>query len=237
MPTVKQVLASGRQQANPKRAKVNAWFFKTGKGQYGAGDVFIGLTVPQLRTLARQFRTLRLSEIAQLLKNRVHEFRLLALLIMVKQYASAQTVGERKILFDFYCKNLRHVNNWDLVDLSAPNILGNWLADKPKALLYRLAGSTSLWERRVAIVGTYAFIKHHQFSETCKIAERLLDDPHDLIHKAVGWMLREVGKRDSAVLEKFLRRYALRMPRTMLRYAIERLPEPKRQFYLKQKIS
>jgi 3-methyladenine DNA glycosylase AlkD len=216
-----------RASGDPARAKVIQSFFKTGPGQYGEGDVFLGVTVPQSRKIAKAHRAVDLGVVRELVHSRIHEERLVGLLILVSKYKS----GEDGIV-DFYLENLGQVNNWDLVDLSAPCILGAALADKDRSLLFKLARSDSLWERRIAIVATYHFIRRNEFGETIKIAEILLHDKHDLIHKAVGWMLREVGKRSLPALEKFLARHHSAMPRTMLRYAIERMPEKKRKFYM-----
>jgi 3-methyladenine DNA glycosylase AlkD len=216
-----------RASGEPARAKVMQSFFKTGPGQYGEGDVFLGATVPQSRRIAKAHQAVDLGAVRELVHSRIHEERLVGLLILVNKYNS----GEDGIV-DFYLENLGQVNNWDLVDLSAPCILGADLADKDRSLLFKLARSNSIWERRIAIVATYHFIRRNEFGETIKIAEILLHDKHDLIHKAVGWMLREVGKRSLPALEKFLARHHSAMPRTMLRYATERLPEKKRKFYM-----
>jgi 3-methyladenine DNA glycosylase AlkD len=209
------------------RAKVMQGFFKTGPGQYGEGDSFLGVSVPQSRKIAKKHQAVDLDAVKVLVHSDIHEERLVGLLILVHKYDS----GEEGIV-DFYLENLKHVNNWDLVDLSAPCILGAALADKDRSLLFKLARSDCLWEKRIAIVATLYFIRRNEFEETIGIAELLLHDRHDLIHKAVGWMLREVGKRDVAVLEKFLSRHHQEMPRTMLRYAIERLPEKKKKFFM-----
>ena len=217
--------------ANPQKAKVLANFFKTGKDEYGEGDVFLGITVPELRQVARKHSNLSLSEIRKLLCSPIHEERLASLLVLVSKYESADPVAKEEI-FDFYIDNAKSVNNWDLADLSAAKIAGNYLLDKDKAVLYRLAKSKSLWERRIAIISTYEFIRNNQFEDTFKIAGLLLSDRHDLIHKAVGWMLREVGKRDRLAEEKFLKKHAVEMPRTMLRYAVERFSSEKKRRYM-----
>ncbi len=245
---------------SPKKARSLAWFFKTGPGEYGEGDEFLGVTVPEQRKVARQFRDLPLTEIAKLLASKIHEHRLTALLVLVDQFERAmkdQLLGrtlrvEPRTIVEFYLEHLERVNNWDLVDSSAPQILGAWLVRREhlgsvgprgrllrgegvasnRAILYKLARSKSLWDRRIAIISTAAFIKHHDFDDMLKIAEMLVHDPHDLIHKAVGWMLREVGKRDQRVEEQFLDRYAATMPRTMLRYAIEKFPHDSRTYYM-----
>jgi 3-methyladenine DNA glycosylase AlkD len=218
-----------------ERAEVSQRFFKTGPGQYGEGDVFLGVRVPELRRLAKEFKDLASREIQGLLRSEVHEERLVALLILVRNYPKADQQAQKRI-YGLYMGHLGFVNNWDLVDVSAEHVVGAFLRDKDKSPLYRLARSKDLWERRVSVLATFHYIKRNEFSETLKIARMLLLDEEDLIHKVVGWMLREVGKRDLAVEEKFLKTHYLKMPRTMLRYAIERFPEPKRQRYLKGKL-
>ena len=221
-----------RVLANPADAKALRWFFKTGPGEYGAGDVFIGVRVPQIRALVREIRGDDEQTVQALLASAVHEERLLALLLLARQFERGMEADRRRIV-RLYLESTDRINNWDLVDLSAPNILGAWLLDRSRAPLDRLARSRSLWERRIAIVATHAFIRRGQFGDTVRIAERLLQDRADLIHKAVGWMLREVGKRDVSALEAFLKPHCASMPRTMLRYAIERFPEARRQAYLR----
>jgi 3-methyladenine DNA glycosylase AlkD len=218
--------------ADPKRAASSAWFFKTGEGQYGAGDKFIGINVPTQRALARKYRHLKLSEVETLLTSTVHEHRLTALLILKIQYKSGDAAEKRQV-FDFYLDHTRWVNNWDLVDSSAPYIVGEHLVKRPRRILYRLARSSSLWERRIAMISTAAFIRRGDLKDTFAIAELLLADEHDLIHKAIGWMLREAGKQSQTELIAFLKRNYARMPRTALRYAIERLPETQRSRILK----
>ena len=220
--------------ANKQRAVLVARYFKTGKGESGEGDVFIGLTVPQMRTVAKKYWDLALGEVEKLLHNKIHEYRLTALLILTEQFRKADAQKQKKII-SLYLRNTRYINNWDLVDLSAPNTLGIYLLDKPKErkMLYRFARSKNIWERRISVLATFAFIKNGDFADSFAIAEMLLQDPHDLIHKAVGWMLREIGKRDQAAEETFLKKYYKEMPRTMLRYAIERFPPAKRAVYLR----
>ena len=218
-----------RQFASPRRAVGVSRFFKTGKGEYGEGDVFLGATVGEQRLIARQFRTLPLAELDSLLTSNIHEERLTALLILVDQFERAGEERLRSGIVRLYLERLRYVNNWDLIDSSADPILGGWLVDKDRSLLDRLAGSAHLWSRRAAIIATFYFIKRGESRDTLRIARALLEDRHDLIHKAVGWMLREVGKRASLpALRKFLTRHARTMPRTTLRYAIERMPAPER---------
>lgn len=216
---------------NPEKAKILAGFFKTGKGQYGEGDIFLGITVPEQRRIAKRYPNATLKDIQKLLSSKVHEHRLTALLILITKYHKADAVL-RKSVFDFYLKNRRYINNWDLVDISAGHIIGDYLLDKDRAILFRLAGSKKLWERRIAIMATFKFLREDQFEDTLKISKALLNDEHDLIHKAVGWMLREVGKRDKGIEERFLNKHYKRMPRTMLRYAIEKFSEEERRFYL-----
>jgi 3-methyladenine DNA glycosylase AlkD len=215
-----------------EQAVVSRRFFKTGPGEYGEGDVFLGIKVPVLRRLAKEFADLPLQEVKTLLTSRIHEERFVALIMLVRRFDRGDDLIRQRI-FDLYLKNTSTVNNWDLVDASAPYIMGPFLMNKSRAPLHRLAQSKSLWERRIAIMSTFHFIKNGEFSETLKISEILLADPEDLIQKAVGWMLREVGKRHLPIEEDFLKKYYRRMPRTMLRYAIEKFPQVQRQRYLK----
>jgi 3-methyladenine DNA glycosylase AlkD len=222
------------QFASAERAVAVARFFKTGQGEYGEGDVFIGCTVPECRLVAKEFRALPLAEVEKLMISRVHEERAVGLFILVAQFERAP---DRRI-FQLYRKRMACVNNWDLVDLSAPNIVGGWLADKPRDLLDQLATSKVLWYRRIAMVATFHFIRQGEWKDAIRIAERLVNDEHDLIHKAVGWMLREVEKRASApALERFLQRHAATMPRTMLRYAIERLTPAEKEKWMKMALN
>jgi 3-methyladenine DNA glycosylase AlkD len=225
-----------RAAADSSRVPGLQRFFRTGKGEYAEGDRFIGLTVPLLRGVCRECRDAPVTEVVQLLTSPVHEDRLSALVLLVEAFKRGSEVVKREI-YDLYLANTAHINNWDLVDASAPHIVGAWLRDRSKAPLTRLAKSPSLWERRIAIVATQDFIRQRQLDETFRIADLLLGDRHDLIHKATGWMLREAGKRDGAALHRFLETRAPRMPRTMLRYAIERFPEEERQQYLRSRAS
>ena len=220
------------QLADPERARSSAWFFKTGKGDYGEGDKFLGIDTPSQRKLAKKYRDLRLSDLARLLRSRMHEHRGTTLLILVDQYRRGDAATKEKI-FNFYLKHTRHTNNWDLVDCSAAYIVGEHLVGRSRAVLYQLAASSSVWERRIAIIATAAFIRRGDLKETFAIAERLLADDSDLIHKATGWMLREAGKRLPEQLTRFLKRNYSRMPRTALRYAIEKLPQRERKNALK----
>ena len=219
--------------ANLARAAVVSRFFKTAPGQYGAGDCFLGIAVPVLRKLAVRYQGVSRPTLIKLLNSRWHEERLLALLILIRQYARADAAG-REAIYRLYLSHTARINNWDLVDCSAEHIVGAHLRDRTRAPLIRLARSKELWERRIAMLATFHYIKRGEFDDTLRIARILRDDPHDLIHKAVGWMLREVGKRKRDVEEAFLQQHAKRMPRTMLRYAIERFPERLRQRYLAQ---
>ena len=224
-----------RANANKDHAITMQWFFKTGKGEYGEGDKFVGIKVPVQRKIARQFRELNLEDLQRLLNSKIHEERLISLLILVVKYNKADEKVKEKI-YRFYTKNSRKINNWDLVDLSAPKIIGTHLLNRDKQILYKYAYSNNLWEKRISIISTYSFIKNHDFKTTLEISDILLNDDHDLIHKAVGWMLREVGKQDLKTLENFLKPRYNKMPRTMLRYSIEKFPEKKRIKYLKGKI-
>jgi len=216
---------------NKNQAKLLKRFFKTGKGEYGEGDIFLGIKVPIQRAVARRYTTLSRKDIQLLLKSSIHEYRLVALVILIEQYKLSNEVEKEKI-FKLYIKNYRRINNWDLVDISAPHIVGDYLLHRSKRVLYDFARSENLWKKRIAIVSTLAFIRNNAFDDTCHLAKILLDDKHDLIHKAVGWMLREVGKRDFKREDEFLRKYYKRMPRTALRYAIERFPQKARMWYL-----
>jgi len=261
-----QLEAELRRQADPQRAAILQRFFQTGPGEYAEGDKFLGLTVPQLRALAKRYRGLSLRDTRRLLRSPIHEERLLALLLLVQAYQDGDADEQRQI-YELYLRSTQFINNWDLVDSSAEYIVGAHLAaevvrrrsptapscdrrspdrrgdlrsgdvarsgDRPQRLLVRLARSQSLWERRLAVLATFHFIKRGEFAPTLRVARSLLRDEHDLIHKAVGWMLREIGKRDLAMEEAFLRRHYRRMPRTMLRYAIERFPAAKRRAYLR----
>ncbi len=225
-----------RALGSPEHARTLQRFFKTGPGEYGAGDIFLGLRVPEVRRLAAHYRALSLDEIAELLASPYHEARLLALVLMVDRFR-ARGPADQADVYRRYLENTDRINNWDLVDVSAPHIVGAHLIDRARAPLFRLARSASVWDRRIAIMATLAFIRAGDFSDTLKLARLLRDDPHDLIHKAVGWMLREVGKRDRPAAEAFLIENHRRMPRTMLRYAIEHLPPQRRRAYLEGTIA
>ncbi len=222
---------------NKEKALLLSRFFKTAPGQYGHGDIFLGLTVPQQRQVAKQYLNLPLSELQSTIQTNIHEQRQTTLIILVNQYQNAlkqNNQSKQQAIYQFYLNNTKWINNWDLVDLSAPTIIGNYLFDKDRSILYQLAKSSNLWEKRIAIVATYTFIRNNQFQDTLEISKLLLNDQHDLIHKAVGWMLREVSKKDQPVFEQFLKDHLKQLPRTTLRYAIERFPEKKRKDYLKK---
>lgn len=216
---------------DPQKAKIYGRFFKTGKGEYGEGDVFLGIVVPRQREVAKKYKELNLTDLQKLLQNKTHEYRLTSLFILILKFKTTDKKLKKEI-YDFYLQNIENINNWDLVDLSAPNIVGGYLFDKERSILAKLAKSKSLWGKRISILSTYFFIKNNQFDDALKIAEILINDNHDLIHKAVGWMLREIGKRDQRKEEEFLQKHYQKMPRTMLRYAIEKFDEKKRKFYL-----
>ena len=224
-----------RKLANKKIAEHSQRFFKTGKGQYGEGDIFLGIRVPVLRKIAKKFRRISLAEVSKLLESKFHEERLLSILMLVNLFKSGDE-DDQELIYELYLDKTKFINNWDIVDISAGNIVGAFLFEKDKAPLYRLVFSENLWERRIAIVATFYFIRNDEFDDTLRIAEILFTDKEDLIHKAVGWMLREVGKRVIEIEEEFLEEHYLKMPRTMLRYAIERFPETRRKMYLKGQI-
>jgi 3-methyladenine DNA glycosylase AlkD len=222
-----------RMVADPEKAKILSRFFKTGRGDYGEGDRFLGVVMPEARRIVKAHRRAPIEDVLSLLHSKYHEERMTALLILVERYRRGDD-SQKKTLYDLYLANTAWINNWDLVDLTAPHIVGAWLFEKDRTILKKLALSKNLWERRIAALSTFYFIGHGECREALAIAELLLHDAHDLIHKAVGWMLREVGKRCSMELEcRFLDAHAATMPRTMLRYAIERFPEPLRLKYLK----
>jgi 3-methyladenine DNA glycosylase AlkD len=224
-----------QQLANSKDAEIQQRFFKTGKGEYGEGDVFIGVRVPLIRKLAREFRHAPLKAVQQLLRSKIHEQRLLALIMLIDHFQRADADGQQAI-YDYYLDHTRYINNWDLVDVSAEKIVGAYLSQRNRQRLYELARSDNLWERRIAIMSSFHFIKQGDVDDTLKLAALLLNDDADLIHKAVGWMLREVGKRNGTAQAQFLQQHYHDMPRTMLRYAIEKLPPATRKKYLAGRI-
>ena len=233
MATITKLKKELKKIASSKQAKILQRFFKTGKGEYGEGDIFLGIKVPIQRKIAKEFKNLKLSDLQKLLNSKIHEERLIALFILISQYINGDEKIKKKI-YNFYLKNTKNINNWDLVDSSAPNIVGNYLLNKPRNILYKLVKSKNLWDRRIAVLATFTFIRNNDFKDIIKIAKTLIKDEHDLIHKATGWMLREVGKRDEKILTQFLNKHIKKMPRTMLRYAIEKLNEEKRKIYLKK---
>lgn len=225
-----------RAQADPAKAKILRSFFKTGPGEYGEDDIFLGLAIPKIRALSKRYSCLDISDAEKLLSSPIHEERLCALLILVRKFEKGDGPEKREI-YRRYLKNTVYINSWDLVDLTADRIVGAFLKDRDKSVLYKLAGSKNIWDRRIAILATFHFIKNGLSAQTFAVAGILLTDEHDLIHKAVGWMLREVGKRiDIDTEERFLKSRYKKMPRTMLRYAIERFPETKRRAYLKGEV-
>jgi len=233
MTTIQRIRRLMRKLARKRHAKVLQRYFKTGPGEYGEGDQFLGIRVPQLRKLALEYAGVKWRDIETLLQSPVHEERMLALLILVRRYQQGNAI-EQKRIYRLYFQSTQFINNWDLVDVSAEHIVGAFLFGRDKEPLSRLAESADIWERRIAIMSTFYFIRQKRYSETLRLARLLLSDEEDLVHKAVGWMLREVGKRDLRAEEKFLRQHCTEMPRTMLRYAVERFPEPKRKRYLKE---
>lgn len=233
--TEKDVLNRLKELSDPTKVNLYLRFFKTGKGQYGEGDQFLGLTNPKIHSVVHEFKSLALKEVFQLLQNPFHEARVTAALIMVEQYKKADEKVKTEI-FNLYCQSFKYINNWDIVDLSAHKITGDYIYHHPnlQTKVYTWIKSKHLWTRRIGVMSTFAFIHNLDLNFTIDVCKQLLNDPHDLIHKASGWMLREIGKRDIKVLTEFLNKYTTQMPRTMLRYAIEKLPEDKRQYYLKK---
>ena len=226
-----QIKKDLQKLADKKQAKLLQGFFKTGKGEYGEGDIVLGIKVPVQSEVAKKHKGASLKDVQNLLSSKIHEHRLVALLILIEKF---KTTNNKKEIVDIYLKNTKYINNWDLVDLSAPRILGDYLIDKDRKILYKLAKSKLLWERRISILATFAFIRDDDFKDALKLAKILLNDKHDLMHKAVGWMLREIGKKDQKIEEKFLKKHYKNMPRTMLRYSIERFDEKKRKKYMKK---
>jgi 3-methyladenine DNA glycosylase AlkD len=228
----KEVVNALKLVATEERRKVNEWFFKTGKGEYGYGDIFLGVTAPELRRIAKKFsQEISLQELTELIRSPIHEVRLCALIILVNKYNKE----EPDRIYHYYLKHLNSVNNWDLVDTSAPHIVGDYLYNNPEKskILLEFSHSENIWVRRISIVSTFTFIRNNEFNKTLEIAKLLLNDEHDLIHKAVGWMLREIYKRDERLIKRFLRQNYAQIPRTTLRYAIERMDKEERLLYLK----
>jgi len=221
-----------KKLSNPKQAKLLQGFFKTGEDQYGEGDIFLGIMMPIQRKIAQRFINLDFKDIQKLLNSKIHEYRMVALLILTYIYSQASNERKKEV-YNFYLKNTKNINNWDLIDVTSHKIIGDYLKDKPREILYKLAKSENLWEKRISIISCFAFIKDNDFKDALNISKILLNDKHDLIHKAVGWVLREIGKKDQIIEENFLKKHYKNMPRTMLRYAIERFDEDKRLRYLK----
>jgi 3-methyladenine DNA glycosylase AlkD len=232
MTTINNLIRDIDKQRNNSKSIILQKIFKTDKGQYGYGDIFLGLTVPIQRQISKKYQNTSFNDLQKLINKKIHEYRLISLLILISKYKKSIDIKTKKQIYDFYVKNINFVNNWDLVDLSSPHIIGEHLFNKSRRPLYNLAKSSNLWYRRISIISTFTFIKKEDFKDTIKIAKLLLNDKHDLIHKAVGWMLREVGKRDISILYNFLDEFYKEMPRTMLRYAIEKLPKDKRKIYM-----
>ena len=229
--TYQKILFYLKSLSDKEIAMQSQRYFKTGEGEYGHGDKFLGIRVPVLRKAVKLFQETSLAEIAKLVKSEYHEARLLSLLLMVHQFSKGDAEKKQRI-YNLYLKRIEYINNWDLVDSSAPYIVGNWLYDKDRSVLYELSQSKHLWQRRIAVMSTAYFIKNGQFNDTLKLSKILINDPEDLIHKAVGWMLREVGNRDLAAEEKYLKQHYKKMPRTMLRYSIEKFNKDRRKAYL-----
>ncbi|EOD01160.1 DNA alkylation repair protein [Caldisalinibacter kiritimatiensis] len=236
MDKIKEIKEELNKYIDKEKAEFLPKFFKSYPGGYGEGDLFIGVSVPNQRKVAKKFKDLSLEEIQNLLNEDIHEYRLTGLIILVDKYEKAKSDEDKQQIVDFYIKNIDRVNNWDLVDSTAYKILGPYLIYKDKSLLYEFANSGHLWKQRVAIIGTKYFISKGMYEDTLRISEILLKHQHDLIHKAVGWMLREVGNKDKEVEKEFLNKYYMKMPRTMLRYAIEKFEKEERQKYLKGEI-
>ena len=234
---IKQIEKDLKQYSNPEKAKHSQRFFKTGKGQYGQGDIFLGITNPEIKEVVRKYyKEIDDDTLLHFIQSKYHEYRMFGLQCLVFKFQRSKEETEEKEIYEMYIANTKYINNWDLVDVTAHKIVGAYLENKERDILYTLAKSKGLWEQRIAIISTFWYIKDNDFKDALKIAEILVHHEHDLIHKAVGWMLREIGKRDQDTEEKFLKKYYKTMPRTMLRYAIEKFEESKRQKYLKGEI-
>ncbi|MGB5988790.1 MAG: DNA alkylation repair protein [Marinifilaceae bacterium] len=234
---IKAIIKELKEVSNKKKVETVSRFFKTGKGEYGEGDIFVGINVPNSRILAKKYaKEIDFVNLQKLISSQIHEYRLTALLIIVEKFNNEKQEADKKLLIDFYLSNTQYINNWDLVDLSCYKTLGIWLLTKDKDILFELAHSKNIWEQRIAIITCLQFIKNEQYDTFLKIAELLLHHPHDLIHKAIGWLLRELGKKNVDLEKTFLKRHYNNMPRTMLRYSIEKFPEDQRQDYLKGRI-
>ena len=229
---LKSLIKDIKSLENPEHAKLLQRYFKTGKGEYGEGDIFLGIKMGEQRRLVKKYWNLNFSEIQKLLDSKIHEYRSIGFLILVEKFQKSEN---KKKIFDFYLKNAHRANNWDLVDCSAHKIVGKFLLNKKRDILYKLVKSNNLWEKRISIISTFAFIDNKELEDSLKLGKILLNDSHDLIHKAVGWVLREVGKKDQKVLENFLKTHYEKIPRTTLRYAIEKFEEKKRKKFLKGK--
>jgi len=232
---LEEIKLSLNRLANKKDAEMQRGYFKTGKGEYSEGDIFIGVRTPKIRKLVKEYQHAPISIPKMLLKSKIHDERVLALLMFVDRYERSDEVVQKSIV-EFYLKNTRHINNWDLVDISAHKIVGAWLFERSRAPINKMTKSSSLWDRRISIISTLYFIQNNDFNDTLKFAKTFLKDNEDLIHKATGWMLREVGKRDKKIILQFLKQHYKVMPRTMLRYTIEKFPETTRKKYLQGKI-
>ncbi|NDV94975.1 DNA alkylation repair protein [Dysgonomonas sp. 521] len=233
--TAKEIEKELETYSTPEKKEFLPYFFKTGKGEYGEGDKFLGVVVPDTRKVAKENKDISFDELVKLLDNKYHECRLCALLILVEAFKKTRSEAKRKSIVDFYLSYTHRINNWDLVDLSAKDIVGEYLVDKDRGILYELADSTLLWDQRIAVISTFAFVRRNDHKDILALSEKLLHHKHDLIHKAIGWMLREVGKRDKSLLIDFLNRHHKEMPRTMLRYSIEKLTPEEQAFYMKKK--
>lgn len=231
--TASEIKKELEKHVDEQKREFLPYFFKTGKGQYGEGDKFLGIIVPNVRLVAKKFKEASFNEIASLLQSEYHECRLCALLMLVECFKKARE-EEREKIYHFYLTQTSRINNWDLVDLSAPAIVGEFLKEKPREDLYKLADSSLLWEQRISVVATYTLIKNNDFIDIIRLSEKLLHHPHDLMHKAIGWMLREMGKRDKDLLIQFLEHYHKEMPRTMLRYSIEKFTDDERKYFMKR---
>jgi 3-methyladenine DNA glycosylase AlkD len=232
--TAKNIHKELETYSTPEKKEFLPYFFKTGKGQYGEGDKFLGVVVPDTRKVAKKYKDISFGELSKLLNNEYHECRLCALLILVEAFRKTKNEAKRKEIVDFYLSHTHWINNWDLVDLSAKDILGEYLIDKDRNILYKLADSSLLWDQRIAVVSTFAFIRRNDHKDILALSEKLLHHKHDLMHKAIGWMLRETGKKSKESLIGFLDKHYKEMPRTMLRYSIEKLTPEERAFYMKK---
>lgn len=233
--TATTILSEMQALANPTKAKHLMRFFKTAPGEYAEGDIFLGITVPVIRTLAKDYQGIEWDELRILIQSPYHEVRFCALVILTERFTRTKDLAEKERCYDFYLSQTKFINNWDLVDVSCPKIIGAWLLDKDKTPLYQLAESSNLWEQRIAIVSTLGLIRKGMFDDTLSLVCKLINHPHDLIHKAMGWMLREVGKKNRSLLTDFLMQNITRLPRTTLRYAIEHYPDTERKAFLLQR--